>query len=307
MPDSQTGIPNLNDRRIPGGCAVADARSAFQEISVSAPLSLDATGNLPGPPNGTANVCVNAGNINTGAHGVGNDCEHESVLAEFDFGGDAIPINATDLFLQVAYRGPLGLEEDGIAVGIKDIHETNYFTIWNGTDWFYRSGQWVEPAHYPELAFGDPWEPTPIRDIGVCFGNQIIAVRAPGEELQPAEFIRIGVLSDATPVPFGLYAVVNHGGFVSRDSAVTIRQSGLENAALAPYSPQPFLWYGRGTVLGGNFVAPFFAAGYSEDDNTMQSLVLNPDIGGTSAGIPRQVMARFEAFPGGCGPIPPAE
>ncbi len=40
-----------------------------------------------------------------------------------------IPINATDLFLQVVYRGYLGMEEDAIAVGTRDISETNYIRV----------------------------------------------------------------------------------------------------------------------------------------------------------------------------------
>lgn len=37
-----------------------------------------------------------------------------------------IPINATDLFLQVVYRGPLGDETDAVAVATKDISEPTY-------------------------------------------------------------------------------------------------------------------------------------------------------------------------------------
>jgi len=41
----------------------------------------------------------------------------------FDFSSDPIPINATDLIVQVLYRGQLGLETDGIAVGSFDVKE----------------------------------------------------------------------------------------------------------------------------------------------------------------------------------------
>ncbi len=39
---------------------------------------------------------------------------------------DQIPINATDLYLQVVYRGPLGEESDAVVVATKDISEPNY-------------------------------------------------------------------------------------------------------------------------------------------------------------------------------------
>ncbi|HEY3178766.1 MAG TPA: hypothetical protein VGL25_07785 [Casimicrobiaceae bacterium] len=45
-----------------------------------------------------------------------------------------IPINATDLYLQVVYRGPLGEEPDGIAVATKDISEPTYIYVFNTWD-----------------------------------------------------------------------------------------------------------------------------------------------------------------------------
>ncbi|MDH5649688.1 MAG: hypothetical protein OEY67_08525 [Gammaproteobacteria bacterium] len=47
-----------------------------------------------------------------------------------------IPINATDLYLQVVYRGALGAEADAVVVTTKDIFEPTYFTYFNGTDYF---------------------------------------------------------------------------------------------------------------------------------------------------------------------------
>lgn len=49
----------------------------------------------------------------------------------FDF-ETAIPINATDLYLQIAYRGKLGDEEDAVAVQTIDISEPNYLVFANG-------------------------------------------------------------------------------------------------------------------------------------------------------------------------------
>ena len=44
-----------------------------------------------------------------------------------------IPINATDLFLQVVYRGPLGQETDAVIVATKDISEPTY--LYNYSRW----------------------------------------------------------------------------------------------------------------------------------------------------------------------------
>jgi len=84
----------------------ASRRTAYPEISVSAEVTVPA-GMLDG---------------------------QKAIEQEFDFGGDPIPINATDLFIQVAYRGPLGDESDGIAVGIMDVSEPSYLGNISYTD-----------------------------------------------------------------------------------------------------------------------------------------------------------------------------
>lgn len=45
-----------------------------------------------------------------------------------------IPINATDLFLQVVYRGPLGQETDAVVVATKDISEPTYLYNYSRLD-----------------------------------------------------------------------------------------------------------------------------------------------------------------------------
>lgn len=307
MPDPATGIPNPNDKRIPSGCSMEQSRTAFQEISVSAPLRIDAAGNLQGgAPPGTLNPCVNNGNINTGTHGLGAECESQSVLAQFDFSNDPIPINATDLFLQVAYRGHIGLEQDGIAVGIKDINETNYITAWNGTDWFYYHDQWVVPQDFPDVPDATPWQPAPIDELLLCFGEQTIVDMAPGETIPPARFVRIGLLSDASSLPTGFLAeLAMRSNFFPLPLGAIRRQSWMEDATLAPYSPQPFLWYARGTVAGNNFLAPFYSHGEIVEDHTMQSLILNPPIGGGLPGFAREVTTGFDVAADKCRRTPP--
>lgn len=82
----------------------------------------------------------------------------------FDFSMDPIPVNATDLFIQVVYRGVLGAETDGIAVGTLDIREPTYYAAWNNTDYFYNEAfpMWVGAAgNFPARA---------IQGIRVCAG-----------------------------------------------------------------------------------------------------------------------------------------
>ena len=59
----------------------------------------------------------------------------------FDFSRTVIPINATDVFLQIVYRGPLGDEGDAIVVTTKDISEPTYNYTFNTWDqWLYCAG-----------------------------------------------------------------------------------------------------------------------------------------------------------------------
>ncbi len=57
-----------------------------------------------------------------------------------------IPINATDLFLQVVYRGPLGDEADAVVVATKDISEPTYSFNYRPLDQFAYAGFFSDPT-----------------------------------------------------------------------------------------------------------------------------------------------------------------
>ena len=57
-----------------------------------------------------------------------------------------IPISATDLYLQVVYRGPLGEESDAVVVETKDISEPTY--LYNYSRW----DQYVYSCGWPEIS-----------------------------------------------------------------------------------------------------------------------------------------------------------
>ena len=52
----------------------------------------------------------------------------------FDFSSNPIPNSATDIYLQIVYRGPLGEEADSIIVATKDISEPTYNYTFNTLD-----------------------------------------------------------------------------------------------------------------------------------------------------------------------------
>jgi hypothetical protein len=95
-------------------------RTDYQEVSVSSPLNVT-TGELD-------NLAMNAG-----------------IEKDFDFSNDPIPVNATDLFIQVVYRGPLGSETSSIAVGNFDVSEPTYAAFWNNTDYYWTGSTWQSP------------------------------------------------------------------------------------------------------------------------------------------------------------------
>ncbi len=121
-PPSSTGVVTEPD--CPPGTT---PRTDFQEIATSAPLTVASVADLPGGE-GTAGPAL-------------------PVEKVFDFSADPIPVNATDLFIQVVYRGALGEEPDGIAVGSYDLREPAFVGIWNNTDFYWDADpgslQWV--------------------------------------------------------------------------------------------------------------------------------------------------------------------
>lgn len=110
-------------------------RSDYQEISVSTPLTITSPGD--NSPSELDNLAAGTG-----------------VEKVFDFSADPIPVNATDLFIQVVYRGRMGknldsqsrggnLEPDAIALGTYDAREPTFITWWNNTDYFNSDGNWL--------------------------------------------------------------------------------------------------------------------------------------------------------------------
>ena len=63
--------------------------------------------------------------------------------------GQGIPLLATDVYLQVVFKGTLGSEENAVAVGFKDISEPTPIDIFNNMDKICINGSWYN-AGSPE-------------------------------------------------------------------------------------------------------------------------------------------------------------
>jgi len=62
---------------------------------------------------------------------------NQQKLVEFEFGDSPIPLDITDVVLQIVYRGELGSEADAVAVGTIDVSEPTYFTYHNASDYIH--------------------------------------------------------------------------------------------------------------------------------------------------------------------------
>ena len=197
----------------PAGCTVATMRSAYQEISVSTPIAV-----TPSMLDGTP------------------------VALTFDFSGDPIPINATDLFIQAVYRGPLGDEPDGIAVGLVDVSEPTYMLVFNGTDYVLKNNQWQLPTGSDPAAEA-------LATIQICNStSKVYGSSAPG--LPVVHILRLAALRDFTAQIYSI-GIVGSNGLVFRN--IYGQWQGDQRQAVdergTGFNPD-LMFYGRGEILG---------------------------------------------------------
>jgi len=82
-----------------------------------------------------------------------------AVKLDFDLEDNPIPLWATDVYLQVVYRGRLGLEDGAVAVGFKDIFEPTPMDIINNMDKVCINGTWLDAGSAEAIAAVDRDEP----------------------------------------------------------------------------------------------------------------------------------------------------
>jgi hypothetical protein len=165
------------DVQVPSGCSLETYVSGGEGIAVSAPQSVGAL-------QGAAELT-------------------------FDFSGSPIPVNIRDALLQVAYTGNLGDEADAVVVGMLNISEPTYLTVFNNTDYFALDGQFYKPEEIrndPDLLAkidfdGDGVEdididPVPIANVRYASGG---VFWTDAVTIQPRNYTRIAVLVDSDP------------------------------------------------------------------------------------------------------------
>jgi hypothetical protein len=113
----------------------------------------------------------------------------------FDFAQSPIPTNSADLFLTVVYKGRLGLEDDAVMVGGKDLFEPHPVDSINISDWECLQGT---PYHVGDLTAYPPYHP-PTQSQRDVDHDHVQDLFGPG--FIPRHFLKHFDLAQATPVP----------------------------------------------------------------------------------------------------------
>ena len=186
----------------PVGCPAVGSRTRYQEISVS--------DELPVAP---------------GEYGFGSASAF--VDRTFDFSADPIPVNATDLFIQVVYRGPLGQEPDGIAWGTYDAREPMFVGYWNNSDYFNQNGSWASA-----LGATGVYRKA-VKDFQFCVGigaDRVVLIQFSGASNNPA-------MGFPEPAGFMRFAVIAAKPVTTENVVLRGNASFFDPQPPAPYSP----------------------------------------------------------------------
>ncbi len=246
---SSSSVPADFPPNCPDPNAFSLGRSPFPEIAVSAPIAVDGQGHI------TAGVAQES-DINGDA----------PTLVQFDFGNDPIPINATDLFIQVVYRGTIGdvqsadsnrYELDAIAVGSVDVSEPTYSVFMNIMNYFYDAStqSWMTVAQAKQQNFQVD-DTFVIPNITVCAGaGELLAYGNQGDPagLAAGHAIRLAMILDPTAVAQGtrLYddwttpvAGIYNGAYVDLGGTIYGELDSFENLVGGWPAQLPYLTVG---------------------------------------------------------------
>jgi hypothetical protein len=103
-----------------------------------------------------------------------------------------IPINASDVFLQVVFRGKLGSEDDAVVVETKDIGEPAFIGFANNTDYVYS----FTDNQYHALPYGGYSAADERRSMKLRFGGPTTPVAAHLDLLTAGQHAQVAYLAD---------------------------------------------------------------------------------------------------------------
>jgi len=207
---------------------------------------------------------------------------------QFDFSDAPVPLAATDLQLQLVYRGALGDETDAVVVASADISEPTYFTFHNATDYISIGAEiftraqidaspqllsqiyppyCVDTSQNPPRTRDTCFKPTEV-DLDLAFGdadltsNPTVSVNA----LPERRFMRIVYLTSADYSDFKRKSALPAVKFAVRPArnmkSDTVRETGtcfphddyhlnMRTAQFVESGPRPGYYLGKLDVLRG--------------------------------------------------------
>lgn len=125
----------------------------------------------------------------------------------FDLSANPIPLYATDVYLQVVYRGQFGLEEEAVAVGLRDISEPTPIDFFNNMDKICLYNSWYD-AGSPEAIDLVDTDNDGVADLWDVYAHNLMDI-----------YVRFSPISDpkfASPAEYNLHIPVLNAGQFSR-------------------------------------------------------------------------------------------
>ncbi len=147
----------------------------------------------PGGPNFAGSGCRKAEEeiVVSNGRAIGALPSGSTQVLVFDFASQPIPINATDVTLQVVYRGRLGNEDDAVAVTTRNVAEPTFLALENTTDYRFSA---ATQSYAPSGA------PTTFMAANVKFGTAGKAIVANATIPAPG-YAQIAFLGDRITMP----------------------------------------------------------------------------------------------------------
>ncbi len=196
---SSTLVPTSWPSNCPDATKYSLGRSPFPEIAVSTKIPVDANGHIQA--------------------GVAQDTDingTSAALVQFDFSGDPIPINATDLYIQVVFQGTIGdtatndankYEINSIVVGSIDVSEPTYSIFMNMSNYYYDTigAAWMTVSQAQDRNF-HPLPEWTMPSVSVCDnGDELLNYGANGNPtgLAPGHAIRLAMILDKSSATNG--------------------------------------------------------------------------------------------------------
>ncbi|WP_165869179.1 hypothetical protein [Thiogranum longum] len=185
----------------------------------------------------------------------------------FDFSKNPIPLQATDLFLQVVYRGKLGTEDDAVVVETVDLFEPTYISIVNSSD-FKIENSVITPVD--DVAV----DSFTVGGLQVGFSETSNETLSGLSALPVGNFIRLAILTDTSPFILTIRGEMTSGLVVNRVKSWLARTA--QRATDGSFNPSPLNALGQ-PYRGTNWHNLY--AFYTISADTTQSTDFSPMAG----------------------------